>query len=140
MKVTDGTAVSNEPSFSVSVSDVAPTVTLLGPASADEGDSKHYTYSWTDPGSADTFPDHSVNCGVHGSASNELFDGSAKTGSFDCTWSDDSGANTFTTVAVAVTDDDNGVGFDSQNSRSTTSPPRSRSAARRASTKARSTA
>src|SRR5204863_3465450 len=100
-------------SKSVNISNVPPSVTLNGATTANEGGTNHYTYSWTDPGTADTFPSHSVSCGIHGSASNDNFDGSAKTGSFDCTWSDDSGAGS-TDVSASVTDDDLGNGSDTK--------------------------
>src|SRR6266536_562251 len=80
----------------VDVNNVAPTVTLLGPATGNEGDTKSYTYSWTDPGTADTFPalGNSVECGLNGTPSAVVFTPAGKSGSFDCTWSDDSAAGT----------------------------------------------
>jgi len=100
----------------VTVTNVAPTVTLLGAGAADEADTKSYTYSWTDPGSADTFPiaGNSVDCGVNGTSSNEVFTPATKSGSFDCTWSDDSGAGT-AAVKATVGDDDLGTDADTVN-------------------------
>jgi hypothetical protein len=111
VKVTDSDNDFDAESFNVTVSNVPPTVTLSGPLTANEGDSKNYTYTWTDPGAADTFPaaGNSVSCGINGSSSAEVFDASAKTGSFTCTWSDDSGAGT-AAVSATVTDNDGGVG------------------------------
>jgi hypothetical protein len=111
--VTDNNGGTGSDTKHVTVANVAPTVTLTGPTSANEGDTKHYTYSWTDPSSADTFPTHPVNCGTHGTASNAIFDGSAKTGSFDCTWNDDSGSGT-ADVTASVTDDNGGTGSDTK--------------------------
>jgi hypothetical protein len=103
-------------SADVSVNNVAPSVTLTGDATANEGDTNSYSYSWTDPGTADTFPalGNSVSCGVHGTASDVVFNGSAKTGSFKCTWSDDSGAGT-AAVKATVADDDGGTDTDTIN-------------------------
>ena len=83
---------------------------------ANEGDTKTYTYSWTDPGTADTFPaaGNSVDCGINGTASTVVFTPASKTGSFDCTWSDDSGAGT-ADVKATVTDDDGGADTDTIN-------------------------
>jgi len=44
-------------------------------------------------------------------ASNPAFDASTKTGSFDCTWSDDSGLG-MADVSASVTDDDGDTGSD----------------------------
>jgi hypothetical protein len=95
---------------------VAPSVTLTGPAAANEGDTKSYSYSWTDPGSGDTFPvaGNSVDCGPKGTASDAVFTPATKTGSFKCTFSDDSGAGTFA-VKATVGDDDGGSGTDTVN-------------------------
>ena len=92
-EVRDDDGGSNTYSAAVTVTNVAPTVTLLGSATADEGDTNSYTYSWTDPGTADTFPaaGNSISCGINGTASDVEFDALAQTGSFKCTWSDDSG-------------------------------------------------
>jgi PKD domain len=110
-KIRDKDGGEREYTGSVTVKNVAPTVTLSGPLMANEGDSKDYSYSWTDSGSADTFPPagNSVSCGVNGSASAKVFDASTQTGSFTCTWSDDSGAGT-AAVSATVTDDDGGAG------------------------------
>jgi len=115
-KIRDKDGGVREYTASVTVNNVAPTVTLSGPASADEGDTKSYSYSWTDPGTADTFPalGNSVSCGTHGTASAVVFTPASKTGSFDCTWSDDSGAGT-ADVSATVTDDDGGADTDTIN-------------------------
>jgi hypothetical protein len=106
--LTDDDTGAASSSANITVANVAPTVTLTGPTTANEGDTQSYSYSWTDPGTLDTFT-NSVGCGTHGTASNQVFDTTAKTGSFDCIWSDDSGGGT-ATVFVTVTDDDTGAG------------------------------
>jgi large repetitive protein len=95
----------------VTVNNVAPSVTVTGTSPVDEGGPYAYSYSWTDPGSDDTFPvaGNSVSCGPKGTASDKVFTPASKTGSFKCTFSDDSGAGTFA-VSATVTDDDGGVG------------------------------
>ncbi|MGH2757896.1 MAG: PKD domain-containing protein [Actinomycetota bacterium] len=103
-------------SATVNVTNDAPTVVLTGPATANEGDVKSYSYSWTDPGTDDTFPaaGNSVSCGPSGSVSNAEFTPATKSGTFDCTFSDDSGAGTFA-VTATVTDDDGGSDSDTIN-------------------------
>jgi PKD domain len=115
VKVTDKDGGSDTKTFKVTVANVAPTVTLTGPETADEGDTKSYSYTWTDPGAGDTFPaaGNSVDCGPKGTASAVVFTPAAKTGSFDCKFSDDSGAGTFE-VKATVTDDDGGAGSGSK--------------------------
>ena len=73
----------------MTVSNVAPNVTFgAAPLAANEGDTKHYTYTFTDPGT-DVWT-HSVSCGNGGVVSNDDFMPlGAKSGSFDCTWADD---------------------------------------------------
>jgi hypothetical protein len=112
---TDNHGASNSTTFAVTVNNKAPVVSLSGPVSADEGDTKSYSYSWTDAGADDTFPasGNSVSCGPKGAASAVVFTPAAKTGSFDCTFSDDSGAGTFE-VKATVGDDDLGSGSDSK--------------------------
>ena len=116
VKVTadDGDPLNNVGSdeIGVSVANVAPDVDLVGDNSANEGQTKSYSYSWTDPGALDTFT-RSVSCGPKGVVSNQVFTPSSKTGSFDCTFGDDSGAGTFE-VKVTVTDDDGDSGSDSR--------------------------
>jgi hypothetical protein len=115
VKVTDKNGSSDTKSFNVNVANVAPKVVLSGDASANEGATKSYSYTWTDPGSADTFPgaDNSVDCGSNGTASEVSFTPASKQGSFKCTFSDDSGTGTFA-VNATVTDDDGGVGSDTK--------------------------
>ena len=94
----------------VTVANVAPTVVLTGPASANEGETKHYTFTVSDV-PADTYGTGVASCGA-GSLSNYTVSGSSgnQNGSFDCSFSD----NATTTVSVTFTDDDGGVGSDSK--------------------------
>jgi hypothetical protein len=100
-------------STSVTVSNLAPVVTIDGgPTSVNEGDAaSHYTYSWTDPGD-DTWT-RTTSCGATGVKSNDAFDTTLKTGSFDCAWADDVGlagsSSDVETVSVTVADDDSGT-------------------------------
>jgi hypothetical protein len=100
-------------STSVTVSNLAPVVTIDGgPTSVNEGDAaSHYTYSWTDPGD-DTWT-RTTSCGATGVKSNDAFDTTLKTGSFDCAWADDVGlagsSSDIETVSVSVADDDSGT-------------------------------
>jgi hypothetical protein len=114
--VTDKNGDVDSKTFQVTVKNVAPTVTLSGPVTANEGDTKSYSYTWTDPGSSDTFPaaGNSVACGPKGTASDKVFTPASKSGSFKCTFSDDSGAGTFA-VNATVTDDDGGARSDTKN-------------------------
>ena len=89
----------------VTVSNVAPAITLLGGTTVNEGSSLNYTYTWTDPGS-DGWT-HSIGCGTGGVASLDTFTPLSKSGSFTCSWADDSA--TPQTVSVNVTDDDTGT-------------------------------
>jgi len=109
VSVSDDDGGTDSDTITVVVSNVNPVVSLVGSATADEGDTNSYTYSWTDPGTPDTFPaaGNAVSCGSNGTASAVVFNPSTKTGSFDCTWSDDSGTGTVA-VSAKVTDDDGG--------------------------------
>jgi hypothetical protein len=113
-KIRDKDGGVREYTGSVTVKNVAPTVSFVsGATSANEGDTKSYSYSWTDPSSADTFPNHSVDCGPKGTALNEIYTAVSKTGSFDCRFGDDSGGGTFA-VKATVKDDDGGEGSDTK--------------------------
>ena len=85
--VTDDDTGTDTASTTVTVDNVAPTVTInAGPTSVNEGDAaSHYTYSWTDPGSQDSWT-RSTSCGPTGDKTNDAFDQATKTGSFDCAW------------------------------------------------------
>jgi hypothetical protein len=91
----------------VDIANIAPEVTLSGSATANEGDTKSYSYTFTDPG-ADTWT-HAVSCGAHGAVSNDAFSQATKSGSFDCTWMDN---YVDEAVSATVNDDDGGTDTD----------------------------
>lgn len=84
------TTVDNEP----------PTVTISGDDTADEGETKHYSFTVTDPGD-DPNPTIDTSCGTDATKTNETADG------FDCTFPDGDGADgTIYTVTVNADDGD----------------------------------
>jgi len=89
--------------FDVTAANTAPTVTLNGDALANEGDTKTYTFTTSDPDAAETFSLVEATCGANGNKSNESFNSSTGAGSFDCTFPDGP-ANS--TVNVEVSDGD----------------------------------
>jgi Bacterial Ig domain/PKD domain len=98
-----GTPPSGSATFTANVSYVAPTVSLNGPNAADEGQTKTYTYTVTDPGNDP--PTISTSCGANGVKSNEVAN------SFDCTFPDGPASST---VEVTADDGDptNNIGTD----------------------------
>ncbi len=80
-------ASSNTSTVSVTVANVAPTVTLNGSTTADEGALQHFTFTASDPG-ADTFSLVSQSCGGDGVLSNPSFTAATGAGSFDCVYPD----------------------------------------------------
>jgi hypothetical protein len=96
----DGLAVT---SAAVTIVNSAPTVTLVGVNSADEGQTKHYTFTVVDPDSGDMFTLVSGSCGLYGSLTGAAFTSATGAGSFDCTFPD--GPNS-STVSVQVKDSD----------------------------------
>jgi len=109
IKVSDGTDSSNEATKSVSVANVEPTVTLTGADSADEGQTKSYSYTTSDPGD-EVFSRDAQSCGANGTLSNPSFDSSDGSGSFDCSFPD---GHAFSTVSVTIGDGDSGADSDS---------------------------
>src|SRR4029079_4041852 len=97
-------------SKTVTVANVAPSVVLSGATSANEGETKHYTFTVSDV-PADTYGPGVASCGI-GSLSGYTATGNSgsQSGSFDCSFPD----NASTTVSVSFTDDDGGVGSDSK--------------------------
>src|SRR5439155_754562 len=91
-------------SSDLTIANVAPTVTLVGAGSANEGDTNHYTFTTSDPGVNDTFSVVSESCGLNGTLSNAAFTSSTGAGSFDCTFPDGPKSST---VSVQVKDSDN---------------------------------
>ena len=100
-------ATSNIATVAVVVSNVAPTVVLSGPTSANEGETKTYTYTITDPGD-DPNPTVTESCGSNGTKID-----TAAVNSFDCTFPDGPASST---VLVSADDGDasNNVGSDSK--------------------------
>jgi hypothetical protein len=102
----DGESTNNtgSDSIAVTVNNVAPKVNLTGPTTANEGETKTYSFTITDPG-ADTFsfPANYPTCGAHGNLVGTPATGD---GQFQCTFPD---GDNFTDVAVKVADDNGGV-------------------------------
>jgi hypothetical protein len=98
---TDNHGAQNTASFNLTVNNVAPTVSLSGPTSANEGQSRHYTFTSSDPG-ADTISLGSQSCGSGNTLSNAVFNADGS-GSFDCTFPDGPATST---VSVQVQDSD----------------------------------
>ena len=107
MQATDSRGLdSNIASQNVAVANVAPTVTLSGPAAANEGETKTYDFAVTDPGQDTSsvrsgFPD----CGTGGTLVPGSLQAGAAGGSFQCRFPD---GPTSPTVRVQVADEDGG--------------------------------
>ena len=96
--------LSNVATIDVAVANVAPTVSLLGPATANEGQTKSYTFTTSDPaGLNDTYSIVATSGGSVGTITNLVFDSATGAGSFDVTFAD--GVAT-STVSVQVKDSD----------------------------------
>ena len=91
-------ANSNIPTQTVTVANLKPTVVLGGVNSADEGQTKTYTYTATDPG-ADTLT-IVESCGANGTRTD-----TAAVNSFDCTFPDGLATSM---VSVSANDEDTG--------------------------------
>jgi hypothetical protein len=116
VQVTDKDGGIGTTTFDVKVANVAPTVVLTGDDHVDEGETRTYSYTVTDPGVHDTF---TVDAGYpdcdHGDTDNGVLVGdpevTAAGGSFKCKFPDgDSVAN----VKIKVTDSDSGSSSDSE--------------------------
>jgi hypothetical protein len=94
--------------FSVTVNNVAPTVTLSGDQSVAEGSTHTYSYSTSDPGS-ETFSRDAQSCDG-GTLSNANFNSATGAGSFDCKWDDGPSSHS---PSVTVSDGDGGSDSDS---------------------------
>ncbi len=108
---------SSTASFNLVVDNVNPTVTLSGPVAANEGDTKSYNFSTSDPGD-EVFSIVSVSCGPSGTASGQTINPATGAGSFDCSFADDVGSGTATDsslVQVTVADGDGGSDDDDVN-------------------------
>ena len=105
----DGAADTDNQVVVVTVANVAPTVTLTGAASADEGTSKTYSFTTSDPGE-DTFTLTATECGTGGSQVGvDTFNSTTGAGSFVCSFPDGPASPT---VTVTVTDSDGADGSD----------------------------
>ena len=90
--------------MTVTVANVAPTVTLSGDAAANEGDTKTFTYTVSDPGN-DPNPTITEDCGANGTKTD-----TAAANSFDCTFPDGPASST---VKVSADDGERHIGNDS---------------------------
>jgi hypothetical protein len=95
----DGTTTSST-TFSLVVNNAPPVVTLNGPTSANEGETKSYNFTVTDPGN-DPISAVSASCGANGTKSNESIAANNASGSFDCTFPNGPASST---VSVSATD------------------------------------
>ncbi len=103
--VTDDDAGQACDTLTVTVDNVAPTVTLTGSTTANESETHSYAFTATDPGD-DTFALDAQTCGTAGSLSNATFDPATGAGSFDCLFPDGPASSV---AAVTISDDDGGV-------------------------------
>jgi hypothetical protein len=104
-------ADSNIATRAVTVANVAPAISLGGPATAEEGDTKTYTFAVTDPGA----DDHIVTsaCGAHGDnvTGSENYNSSTMEGSFQCRFPDGPATSN---VTAGVKDSDDASDSDNQ--------------------------
>ena len=101
----DGHAHARTTTFALAVNNVAPTVAFTAaPASANEGQTKTYTYSISDPG-VDTVTSVATSCGANGTKSNAS--NTNTSGTFDCTFPDGPASST---VSAQATDSDGAAG------------------------------
>ena len=107
----DGTHLDRANGLSVQVNNVAPSIALSGADTADEGDTKTYSYLVSDPGQ-DT---HTVTtaCGLNGDkvAASDTYNPLDGSGSFQCFFPD---GQTTTNVTATVTDSDGASDTDNQ--------------------------
>ena len=107
--VSDGDGGSDSDSKPVTITNVAPMVTLSGPTLANEGQTKTYAFDTSDPGVLDTFTLDTSACGDSGGVvGTVVFDDATGDGSFDCLFDDDDPSATLfdtSTVEVEVSDD-----------------------------------
>src|SRR4029078_2903931 len=113
---TDDDTGTDSGSFSLTIHNVDPTVVVTGPANADEGQTKTFSFATTDPGTADTFTHGTPDCGTGSLVGSVTFDSATGDGSFACHFGDDAPTGTPadpTSVSISVTDDDTGTDNDS---------------------------
>lgn len=109
---TDNGSASSTANKSVTVSNVAPSVTISSDGAGATGVAESFTYSLSDPGD-DSFPnaaadDRSISCGSDGSLSEES--ATASGGSFKCSYS----STGIKTVTVTAKDSDGAQGSDTE--------------------------
>jgi hypothetical protein len=96
-------ADSNTATQTVAIANVAPIVTLTGALTADEGQTKTYSFTVVDPG-ADTFVLDDTSCGTGGSqVGADTFSTTTGAGSFVCSFPDGPASPT---VSVTISDSD----------------------------------
>ena len=105
----DGTFLDRANAKSVTVDNVAPTVTLTGPSPVAEGSTNTYNYTTNDPGT-ETFSRDAQSCDG-GTLSGATFNPANGTGSFDCTYADGPSSHN---PSVTVSDGDGGSDDDSR--------------------------
>ncbi|HET7270998.1 MAG TPA: PKD domain-containing protein, partial [Rubrobacter sp.] len=107
-----GGAPSDSDTFTVTVANAAPGISLTGPDTANEGDTKQYNFTVTDAGTNDT---HTIarDCGVNGEevANSFTYDKNTRTGSFECRFPNGPAQ---TNVTVRATDNDGASDADNQ--------------------------
>ena len=106
----DGDAVGSD-ELEVTVANVKPSISLTGPATADEGETKTYSFTVSDPGQ-DTHT-LATDCGSNGAkvAGSDAYNPLTGLGSFQCFFAD--GPAT-TNVTAQVTDSDGAADTDNQ--------------------------
>ena len=105
--VADADGGQGSASQTVSVAAVAPTVTLSGPTTANEGDTKTYSFTTTDPGMGDTFGSAVVAIAGNGVTYNSgslSFSSTTGSGSFTVTFSNPLASALPATISVQVED------------------------------------
>ena len=105
---------SDSDSTSVTVNNVAPLVTITGVDSTNEATGRTFGFSVFDPSTLDTFTFGTPSCGDSGTYVDLsfAFDATLRTGSFQCSFPDDSPTGTASdpsTLSLTATDDDTGV-------------------------------
>lgn len=102
LRVTDEFGEFDVTSATISILNVAPLITLTGAMSANEGQTKSYSFTTIDPG-ADVFSVVAISGGVIGTVSNVVFDSATGIGSFDVTFPDGAAVST---VSIQLQDSD----------------------------------
>ena len=106
--MTDNNGDSDTETFTVTVANVAPTVTLAAgnDLSVNEGSTHTYSYTISDPG-ADTVSSVATSCGANGVKVAGSDTNTNTTGSFKCTFADGPDSSV---VSASATDSDGATG------------------------------